>query len=117
MHAVATCACANVLSEQKSAMASVTLNRTIEQAMRVENEACASRLCSADMQEALAAFFEKRRPAGLQSMCSSAMRGLWVHARSSTVGVSSATDGPWAFLDRADDHEGVRWGVDSTRLS
>ncbi len=63
MHAVATCACANVLSEQKSAMASVTL-RTIEQAMRVENEVCASRLCSADMQEALAAFFEKRRPAG-----------------------------------------------------
>ena len=63
MHAVATCACANVLSEQKSAMASVTLNRTIEQAMRVENEVCASRLCSADMQEALAAFFEKRRPA------------------------------------------------------
>src|SRR6266702_3106304 len=62
MHAVATCACANVLSEQKSAMASVTLNRTIEQAMSVENEACASRLCSADMQEALAAFFEKRRP-------------------------------------------------------
>ena len=62
MHAVATCACAHVLSEQKSAMASVTLNRTIELAMRVENEACASRLCSADMQEALEAFFEKRRP-------------------------------------------------------
>ena len=62
MHAVATRACANVLSEQQSAMASVTLNRTIEQAMRVENEACASRLCSADMQEALAAFLEKRRP-------------------------------------------------------
>jgi len=62
MHAVATCACANVLSEQKSAMASVTLNRTIEQAMCVENEVCASRLCSADMQEALAAFFAKRRP-------------------------------------------------------
>ncbi len=64
MHAVATCTCANVLSEKKSAMASVTLNRTIEQAMSVENEVCASRLCSADMQEALAAFFEKRRPAG-----------------------------------------------------
>ena len=62
MHAVATGACAHVLSEQKSAMASVTLNRTIEQAMSVENEVCASRLCSADMQEALAAFFEKRRP-------------------------------------------------------
>ena len=62
MHAVATCACANVLSEQKSAMASVTLHRTIEQAMRVENEVCASRLCSADMQEALAAFFVERRP-------------------------------------------------------
>jgi len=54
MHAVATCACAHVLSEQQSAMASVTLHRTIEQAMRVENEVCASRLCSADMQEALA---------------------------------------------------------------
>jgi len=62
MHALATCVCAHVLSEQKSAMASVTLHRTIEQAMRVENEVCASRLCSADMQEALAAFFEKRRP-------------------------------------------------------
>jgi hypothetical protein len=62
MHAVAICTCANVLSEQKSAMASVTLNRTIELAMRVENEACASRLCSADMQEAIAAFLEKRRP-------------------------------------------------------
>ena len=49
--------------EQKSAMASVTLNRTMKQAMSVESEACASRLCSADMQEALAAFFEKRRPA------------------------------------------------------
>ena len=60
MHAVATCACANVLSEQQSAMASVTLNRTIEQAMSVENEVCSSRLCSADMQEAIAAFFEKR---------------------------------------------------------
>ena len=62
MHAVATCTCANVLSEKKSAMASVTLNRTIEQAMSVENEVCASRLCSADMQEALAAFFVERRP-------------------------------------------------------
>jgi len=62
MHAVATCACANVLSEQKSAMASVTLHRTIELAMRVENEVCASRLCSTDMQEALAAFFVERRP-------------------------------------------------------
>jgi len=62
MHAVATCVWANVLSEQKSAMVSVTLHRTIEQAMSVENEACASRLCSADMQEALAAFFAKRRP-------------------------------------------------------
>jgi hypothetical protein len=81
MHAVATCACANVLSEQKSAMASVTLNRTIEQAMRVENEACASRLCSADMQEALAAFFEKRRPACSQCVrqrcvASGSMRAL-----------------------------------------
>jgi len=34
----------------------------MEQAMRVENEACASQLCSADMKEAIAAFFEKRRP-------------------------------------------------------
>jgi hypothetical protein len=63
MHAVATCACANVLSEQKSAMASVTLHRTIEQAMSVENEVCDSRPCSADMQEALTAFFVGRRPA------------------------------------------------------
>ena len=30
--------------------------------MRVENEACASRLYSADMKEAIEAFFEKRRP-------------------------------------------------------
>ena len=30
--------------------------------MSVENEVCASRLCSADMQEAIAAFFAKRRP-------------------------------------------------------
>src|SRR5262245_6158166 len=45
------------------------------------------------------------------------MRGPWVHEHSSTFGVSSATDGPWAFLDRADDHEGVRWEVDSTGLS
>ena len=43
-------------------MAYLTLNRTIEQAMSVENEVCASRLRSADMQEALAAFFEKRQP-------------------------------------------------------
>jgi hypothetical protein len=63
MHAVATCACAHVLSEQKSAMVYVTLNRTMKQAMSVESEACASRLCSADMQEALAAFFVGRRPA------------------------------------------------------
>ena len=62
MHAVATCVCANVLSEQKRAMVSVTLNRTMQQAMSVENEACASRQCSADMQEASAAFLEKRRP-------------------------------------------------------
>ena len=45
MHAVATCTCANVLSEQKSAMASVTLNRTIEQAMSVENEAQTQHSC------------------------------------------------------------------------
>src|SRR5215470_2909453 len=45
------------------------------------------------------------------------MRGPWVYERSSTFGVSSATDGPCFFLDRAYDHEGVRWGVDSTRLS
>jgi hypothetical protein len=62
MHAVATCVCANVLYEQERAMVSVTLNRTMKQAMSVENEACASRQCSADMQEAFAAFFEKRRP-------------------------------------------------------
>jgi hypothetical protein len=62
MHAVATCVCANVLSEQKSAMVDVILHRTMAQAMSVENEACALRLCSADMQEALAAFFEQRRP-------------------------------------------------------
>jgi len=62
MYSVATCVCANVLSEKKSAIVYVTLNRTIEQAMRVENEACASRLCLADMQEALAAFCAKRRP-------------------------------------------------------
>jgi hypothetical protein len=42
LHAVATCACANVLSEQKSAMVDVTLTRTMAQAMCVENEACAS---------------------------------------------------------------------------
>ena len=63
MHAVATCVCAKVLSEQQSTMVYVTLNRTMELTMRVENEACASRLCSADMQEAMAAFFEQRRPA------------------------------------------------------
>jgi hypothetical protein len=51
-----------VLYEKKSAMVYVTLNRTMEQAMSVENEACASRLCSADMKEASAAFFAKRRP-------------------------------------------------------
>jgi hypothetical protein len=51
-----------VLNEKKGVMAYVTLNRTMGQAMRVENEACASRLCSVDMQEALAAFFETRRP-------------------------------------------------------
>jgi hypothetical protein len=62
MYAVATCIGANVLSEQKRAMVSVTLNRTMKQAMSVENEACASRQCSADMQEASAAFLEKRRP-------------------------------------------------------
>src|SRR5215813_8894446 len=45
------------------------------------------------------------------------MRGPWAHERSSTFGVSSTTDGPCACLDRADDHEGVRWGVDSTGLS
>jgi hypothetical protein len=62
MHALATCVCAHVLSEKKSAIVYVTLNRTMAQAMSVENEACASRLCSADMQEAIAAFFAKRRP-------------------------------------------------------
>jgi hypothetical protein len=62
MHALATCVYAHVLSEKKRAMVSVTLNRTMAQVMRVENEACASRLCSADMQEALAAFCAKRRP-------------------------------------------------------
>jgi hypothetical protein len=51
-----------VLYEKKSAMVYVTLNRTIEQAMSVENEACASRLCSADMKEAIAAFFAERWP-------------------------------------------------------
>src|SRR5262245_23600988 len=61
LHSVATCVFAHLLYE-KSAMVSVTRNRTMEQAMRVENEACASRLCSADMQEAIAAFFEKRQP-------------------------------------------------------
>src|SRR5262245_55286184 len=34
MYSVATCLCANVLSEQKSAMASVTLHRTMKQTMR-----------------------------------------------------------------------------------
>ena len=63
MHALATYVCAHVLSEKKRAKVYVTLNRTMAQAMSVENEACASRLCSADMQEALAAFFAKRRPA------------------------------------------------------
>ena len=62
MHAVATGVCAKVLYEKKGAMVYVTLNRTMEQTMRVENEACASRLCSADMKEAIAAFCEKRRP-------------------------------------------------------
>ena len=62
MHAVATCVGANVLYEKKSAIVYVILNRIMEQAMSVENEACASRLCSADMQEAIAAFFEQRRP-------------------------------------------------------
>jgi hypothetical protein len=33
MHAVATCVCANVLYEQERAMVSVTLNRTMKQAM------------------------------------------------------------------------------------
>ena len=69
---MATCTCANVLSEQTSAMASVTLNRTIELAMRVENEACASQLCSADMQEAIAAFFEKRRRTAVDVLLSEA---------------------------------------------
>jgi hypothetical protein len=62
MHALATCVCAHVLSEKKGAMVYVTRNRTMEQTMRVENAACVSRLCSADMQEALAAFVAKRRP-------------------------------------------------------
>jgi len=88
-------------------MVSVTLNRTMQQAMSVENEACASRQCSADMQEASAAFFEKRWPDRSRSVRE---RGVapWAHARSSTFGVSSTTDEPCAFLDRADDHEGVR---------
>jgi hypothetical protein len=42
MHAVVTCACANVLYAKKGAMVSVTLNRTMAQAMNVENAACAS---------------------------------------------------------------------------
>src|SRR5215831_14307407 len=42
------------------------------------------------------------------------MRGPWAHARSSTFGVSSTTDEPCAFLDRADDREGVRWRVNNT---
>src|SRR5262252_8327021 len=42
------------------------------------------------------------------------MRGPWALERSSTFGVSNTTDEPWAVLDRADDHEGVRLGVDST---
>ena len=46
MHAVTTCACAHVLSEKKGAMAYGPLHRTMEWAMSVENEACASRLCS-----------------------------------------------------------------------
>ena len=33
MYAVATCICAHALSEQKSAVVSVTLNRTMKQAM------------------------------------------------------------------------------------
>ena len=33
MYSVVTCICANVLSEQKRAMVSVTLNRTMKQAM------------------------------------------------------------------------------------
>ena len=62
MHAVAICACANVLSEQKSALVDVTLNRTMAQAMRVENEAYAVLLRSPDAREALTAFLEKRKP-------------------------------------------------------
>jgi hypothetical protein len=113
MHAVATCTCANVLSEQTSARVSVTLNRTIELAMRVENEACASQLCSADMQEAIEAFFEQRRLDCSRCVLERCvvpgpMRAL------QPSGVSNTTDEPWAFLDRADDHEGVRLGVDST---
>ena len=49
MHSVAICACTNVLYEKKGAIVYVALNCTMEQAIRVENEACASRLCSADM--------------------------------------------------------------------
>ena len=56
-------------SQKKDAMVYGTRNRTMEQTMRAENAACVSRLCSADMQEALAAFVAKRRP-DLQSLCS-----------------------------------------------
>jgi hypothetical protein len=113
MYSVATCIGANVLSEQKRAMVSVTLNRTMQQAMSVENEACASRQCSADMQEAFAALFAKRRPdrsrcVRERGVAPGPMRAL------QPSGVSNTTDEPWAFLDRADDHEGVRLGVDST---
>jgi hypothetical protein len=107
MHAVATCACANVLSEQKSAMASVTLNRTIEQAMSVENEVCASRLCSADMKEAIAAFFAKHRPDCSRCVLERCVAPGPMRALQPS-GVSRATDGSWACLDRADDHKGVK---------
>ena len=62
MHALATCVCAHVVSEKKGAMVYVTRNHTMERTMRVENAACVSRLCSADMQEALATCVAKRRP-------------------------------------------------------
>ena len=79
MSSVVTCACANVLYEKKGAMAYVPLNRTMEQALGVGNTECASRRRSADMEEAVAA-------------CE----------------VSRSTNGPCAFLERADDHAGVR---------
>src|SRR5262249_36535461 len=110
-------------SEQKSAMASVTLNHTIEQAMSVENEGCASRLCSADMQEALAAFFVERRPAGSQCVrqrcvASGSMRalqpsGYLVQPRRPVLSLSEPTTACTAGAARATGRNtaGVRAGL------